>query len=225
MILDKSIVEQGVKLGMSSTDKARQEDIELAMILCLDDLANKLKSKSHMLNYDVTVSVDDRTKTLTGNNNDLKYIFAIKYGTGTEQVLMTYIDQKKFFVNYDSPSATSGTPSVFTILSSSEGFPIVKFNVPADSATTMTVYYYPDITPDNISFGRSAGMIVVGTKAYFYGIETDRGNNLYQQYKELVMGSRAGDHFMDRPGRRFEMSQADQDIRTVIKNIKNLRSR
>lgn len=225
MIFDKATVEQGVKLGMSPTDKSRQGDIELAMILCLDDLANKLKSKSHLLNYTESVAVSDRTINLTGNNNDLKFIFALKYQTGELQKLMDYVDQKKFLTNFDNPSATAGTPSRFTILDSDEGFPTVKFNVPADAATTLTVYYYPDITPDNISAGRSAGMIVMGTKAYFYGVETERGSILYQNYKELVMGTRGSDHFMAQPSKRFEMSQIDQNIRTVRQNLLDKRAR
>lgn len=223
MQFDKSTVIQGMKMVMPPVDKGRTADINLSISLCLDDLSMKLQSVGVMKSYTESLSADTRTVTLEGDAIDLRDVYAIKYGTGSEQKVLEYKDPAVFLRTYDDPSATADVPSYWTILVASGGYPTVKFNCPTSEADTLTVYYFPDMTPDNMFMARSAAAIVEGALAYFYDI-ADRGAAHYERYKELVKHMRASDTFTPKETKRIEMSIEDKNIRSTLTTIANRRS-
>lgn len=226
MLLDKASVIKGVKLGMASADKAKTQEIELALTLCLDDYTTKYKSKSMLKSYSATITANDRTVTLEGDNSDLKYIFALKYASGTaNEVVLEYIDPSLWLEEYDSSQESANIPSKFTQLGSEFGKPTVKFNCPALSSTTMLVYYYPEVTGDDISNARTGAAIVVGTKAYFYGLESVEGARLYEAYKDLIGGARAADEYIADIKSQFKMNQDDRKIYSAAWRLKDRRAR
>lgn len=225
MLLDKDKVLEGVRLVLNKVDQARKADQELALQLCLEELSTKLKSSSQLLNYEISVAAGTREVTVEGSNTDLRYIYALKYGSGLTQNVLDHKDNKIFLREYDSPSEAAGIPTIYTHLSSSNGFPIVKFNKPTLSADTLTVYYFPDIDEGNISLARSATAMIDGTLAYFYGKGDERGAIYYQHFREMIKVARAGDDFTLNYQKSFRISKEDNDIRKAGRLMLNKRSR
>ncbi len=220
MIFDKASCLSLVKLALSVKDKKRTGDQELAMGGALDDLSLRLRSKSFLTSYDVTVADAARTKELRGDNDDLRGIFALKIGTGSTARVLEYRDPQQFLRTHDASDATAGKPNFFTILTASEGFPTVKFNIPLDGAETMTVYYYLELSPDNVSASRSIAAVTAGTLAYFYGIGEAAGVPYYAQFVQLASLSRASDTFTPETSGVFRLSKEDQAIRRTIGGIR-----
>lgn len=220
MQFDKTTIVAGMKMAMAPVEKAKTAQINLSIALCLDDISMKLQSIGMMTSYDVTIAADTRTVTIDGSGSDMRNLYALKYGTGNDQKVLIYVEPRQFMAKYDNPSQAAGTPAYFTILESSEGYPVVKFDVPALSATTMTVYYFMDYHEGNMGYGRSAVAIVAGSLAWFWGIaDGGKGQNYYERYKELLASMRAADTFLPKETSMFTMSKADRDIRGVIRTI------
>lgn len=225
MLLDKDKVLEGVRLALNKVDKARKDDQELALLLCLEELSTKLKSSSQLLSYTVTVSGNTREVTLEGDNSDLRYIFALKYGTGELQRVLRPIDSRIFLREYDNPSEAIGVPTKYTQLLSDGGFPKIKFNRPTEATDSLIVYYFPDIDEGNISLARSANAMIDGTLAYFFGKGTQEGQIYYQHFREMIKVARAGDDFIVNYQTRMQMSEDDVNIRGAGKIMFNRRSR
>lgn len=223
MIFDKTTVINGVKLSLSATEKRDTEGINLALGLCLDDLSNKLQSDSLITSWETTASADDRTLDLSGNANDLRYLFAIKIGSGSSQKVLDYIDKEEFLRERDDPSLTAGTPSYYTILTATDGTPTAKFDVPFDASTTVIVYYWPELTPDNINQARSAAAIVAGTVAWFRGIG-DAGATYYAQFEKLVGQMRASDNFLGEGQQTFRVNRFERNVNVIKQNLRDRRA-
>jgi hypothetical protein len=224
VIFDKSQVIAGVKMGLSSAEAKRSKDITLALGLCLDDMCMRLKSTSFLENTEKSLSAGDRTVTLTGANNDLRYIFHIKLAGSIDKQPLDRIDPEQFLKDYDDPSATNGEPEVYTVLSSEDGKPTVKFDRPLLTDDTLTVYYFSDMTPENISKARSVAAAVAGTLAWFHGIATPEGAGYYAKFEDLVVLSRASDSFESNAPAHFRMSEDDRGIYLAMQTIRSRRS-
>jgi len=218
MQFDKTQALALMKMGMSSADKRRTADHTLAMGAALDDLATRLQSDSYVTSYTVSATANDRDLQLRGNNNDLHSIFAIKMGEDAEQRVLDYVPKKRFLKDYDDPSTTAAAPAKYTQISSEEGYPIIRFDCPPETAEELTVYYWSQMNADNISAARSITAVVLGTKAWFYGVETDRGIVLYEQFKAAVRVARESDDFHGKPTSEFQLSRQDQLIRRQIQS-------
>jgi len=212
MLFDKATAIRAIKLPMTSKDQRRNADIELALGAALDELSLMLRSKSFLRSYTSTATADDRDFTARGDNDDLRSIFAVKMGSAADFRVLEYIDPQQFLRDNDSGDATSANPSGFTQVTSSEGYPIIRFNVPPLTAESLTIYYYADFTPDNISMARSISAVVAGAQAYFYGIASDIGAGYHSQFRRLAILSRAADTFMPHAPIQFELSRQDKTI-------------
>ncbi|MCK5612804.1 hypothetical protein KAR91_63615 [Candidatus Pacearchaeota archaeon] len=219
MIFDKASALKMVKVSMSAVDKRRSEDIELSMGVALDEMAMRMRSSAFVLSYTETLAAGERTKTLKGNNLDLRSIFALKLGSGSTQRVLEYRESQQFLRDHDDPSAGAGQPTFWTILVFSEGFPTIKVNVPEKSSETLTVYYYVDMTPDNVGVSRSISAVVSGTLAHFYGIDSEKGVNNYQRFKELTALARASDTASPEAQSILPLSREDKKLRSVIRTM------
>jgi len=221
MQFSKETILSGVKMALSPAARSRRNDLDMAMSLCVDDLSMKLQSVGMMTYKDETVAISTRTQTVSGDGGDLQYIYAVKFGTGSDQKLLEYVDQIMFLKQYDDPSATADEPTYYTILTSSEGHPTIKFDVPTSAADTMRVYYFAELTKETMTKIRSGSALVNGTLAYFLGTAGE-GAGYYERFKEGVKQMRASDNF--RTKKHFEYGTSREDI--VINNIKwNLRDK
>lgn len=224
MIFDKKQVIDGVKLALMPKEKVRSGAMNLALGLCLDDMCMRLKSTSFLEVTTESMTAGDRTITLAGANNDLRYIFSLKLAASTNGLPLERKDQKIFLRDHDDPNAEAGEPTFYTVLTSDYGKPTVKFDRPLQTDDTLTVYYFSDMTPENITKARSVAAAVAGTTAYFFGIKSDRGAPYYDSYRELVMLARASDNFESIAPSGFQMSDADRQIYNVLARIKQRRS-
>ena len=222
--VDKTQVITAMKRNMTQAEKGKSTEINNSIAMCLDDLSNRLQSEGLMTTTEVPIAADTRSKELSGEVNDLNFIFALKYGTGNEQKIMEYVEAELFLKLWDNPSAVAGDPSRYTILTSISGNPVVKFDVPAKTADTLVLYYFADLTVDNMTRARSSSAIVAGSLAYFYGFSEQKGAIHYERYKVLVQMMRAGDKFRAKKPGQFVQSKEDRDIRTIQQNIRSRRS-
>ena len=224
MLFAKTQIIAGMKMQFRKpSDKAKSAEINLALALCLDELSNLIQSDSFVTSYSPSVAASDREITLRGAGNDLKFLFGIKYGSGETQALLTYEGPAIFLRDFDNPAATAGTPTVFTILTGNDGFPVIKFNVPAQAATTLTVYYWPEITPDNVQRGRSMAAIVTGAIAYFYGIDKE-GAGAYERFRQAIKNMRGADDFMPRKSTKLGLSKHQKDVFSLRRTMQNRRA-
>lgn len=224
MIFDKKQVLDAVKLALEPREKVRSAAMNLALGLCLDDMCMRLKSTSFLENYTESMVAGDRTVNLMGLNSDLRYIFHLKLAGSSSSAPLDRVDPEFFLKNFDDPNASRGEPTVYTVLSSNMGYPTIKLDRPLQKDDTLTVYYFTDMTPENITKARSIAAVVAGTQAYLFGIKSDRGAGYYDSYRELVMLARASDSFESNAPTGFTMSREDKNIYAQIKTIRSRRS-
>ncbi len=223
MIFDKATVIAGIKDQLKPADRSKGKKIDRSLAFALDDYTLKLADSGLLTNYDVDVAADDRSVAIPGENDDLKYLFAVKYGTSDSQIVLTHVDKVQFLRDYDNPNATAADPKFFMLLSNDEGFPVVKFNVPALEATTMTVYYYPDMTAENLGQTRSGVAVMAGAVAYFHGIASDVGVVQYALFEKLAALSKGSDHFLKTVKKKLGLSRFDRNVRAHQATIRNRR--
>jgi len=223
MVFDKTTVIAGVKLALSATDKSRGPDIELAMGLCLDDLSTRLVSKGFLMAYDEPLTLNVRDQVLKGLNEDLKYLFGIKYNYGAEIIWLDYCGVELFLRKYDIADDLQGPPTLWTQLTADGGYPVIKLDRnPADNSF-LTVYYYPEYTPDNVQNARSIATITSGTLSYFYGIGTPAGAPYYAAFNAGSTRMRASDDFRSKPTSVIVPSKDDEAIRSARDVLKGKR--
>lgn len=208
-----------VKISLSVADKKRTKQMRLAMGAALDELSMRLKSKSFITSYSTSLAAATREETLRGENDDLRYLFALKIGTGSQERVLDYKDPNTFLQDYDDADIPAAYPNFFTIIKSSDGYPTIRLSAPLSTAETLVVYYYKDITPDNVSFARSIAAVAVGTKAYFFGLETEAGERAYSHFRELAALARASDSFLSEDPTEILLSRQDRVIRNELKNL------
>lgn len=216
MIFDKATVILAVKGRLNSSEKGRDGDIERAMALALDEMSMKLRSRGSTLSEPVTVAASTRSFVIDGLNADVKYIYALKY----DDVVLTYYDPMIFMRDYDSLDAQAATPTRWTQILSSGGYPEIKFDCPTSASGILTVYYLPDLTPDTVSFLRSGAPVVEGTLAYLWGIETERGIQVYKHFEELIKSARASDNFLSNSPARIDRSKMEKDLEGIRWNYR-----
>ncbi len=220
MLFEKSAVIDLVKAVLSDKDKRRSGDLELALGGALDDFSMRVHSQNQVKSYSVSVAVNDREATLTGDNSDLKNIFALQIGSGDDQRILDYTEPDQFLRLYDTGLASKGQQSRFTIIKSDAGFPVIRFNVPAEKAETMKVYYYTELGPDNIGIAKSKTALVAGTLAYFFGTASEAGQGYYATFIHLTAMARASDDFMDDRMIQMQLSKQDKQYMGIIKSRK-----
>jgi hypothetical protein len=223
MFFSKAEVVKTVSLGLSQADQKRVSDINIAMIAALDELSLRLKSVGFLNFYEEDVPAGTRTLTLNGNSNDLRYIFALQIGSGESRRVLDYKEPREFIDLYDDPAAEVGLPERFTVLATTDGFPTVAFDRPVESVETLKTYYYCDITPENVAVAKSVAAVSIGTLAYFYGLGTDVGKGLHEEFKAMARLSREADDYTAKPTRPIPMNKEDRYIRAVINSIAQAR--
>lgn len=220
MIFDKTQAVKIVKLPMTNVERTKTGDITLAMGAALDELSMRLRSKSFIRSYETTVSAAARSHDVTGESDDLRSIFALKLGSNEYQRVLEYVRPQKFLRRYDGPDASAGRPNKYTQIVSAEGYPTIKFNLPLEVAEVLKVYYYMDITPDNISASRSIAAVVAGTQAYFWGIRSAKGESYYEAFEKLAALARASDTFISTAPTEFTISEELRSIMAVAHGIR-----
>lgn len=220
MIFDKTQAMKLVKQPMTNVERSKTSQLTLAMGVALDDLSMRLRSKGFMRSYETTISANARTHNITGENNDLRSIFALKLGSDSFQRVLEYVEPQEFLRDYDSPEAATGRPNKYTQLISDGGYPTLRFNKPLVVAEVLKVYYYTDMTPDNISAGRSISAVVTGTQAYFWGIQSVKGAPYYDAFEKLAALARASDTYI--PTAPTEM-RISQELRTIMNTANTIR--
>ena len=221
MIFDETAVLKLVKVNLTAAQKTKTEGLRLSMACALDDLSMRLRSASGIKSYTVSVSANSREVTLRGEADDLRYIFALKIGSGDYERILKYRDPELFLEKYEDEDATADYAKYYTQITASDGFPVIRFSEPLAAAETLTVYYYVDVTPDNMVFMRSISAVVAGTLAYFHGVDSERGIALYMQFKELAALARASDNFQ--PDRASPIN-LDRETRDIMAEQHSLRS-
>ncbi len=219
MFFDTTQVLELVKIPLSSADKKKGDELRLAMGAALDELSMRLKSKSYIVSYSQTIAAAARQTTLRGKSDDLRYLFALKMGSGSEGRVLEYKDPDTFLRTYDASNAPAGSPNFFTIIKSEDGYPIVRYNVPLVGAEALVTYYYKDITPDGVSFARSIAAVAAGTQAYFFGLGSEQGDRAYSHFKELAALARSSDSFLAHEPTGVQLSRQDKTIRVEIKGL------
>ena len=216
MFFDKTAVIELVKVQLTSTERKRTKEIEVALGGALDEYALMIRSENHITSYEVSVAINDREKELRGENDDLRNIFAIKIGSGDQQRILFYDPPDQFIQQYDVGETQAGAVRRFTVMHSTEGFPVIRFDVPSQTAETMTVYYHQDMGPENMILAKNLSAIAQGTLAWFFGIADERGQAHNAKFVRLAMLSRAADNVVPEYSVQIRLSKDDQDIRRMM---------
>jgi len=215
MLFDLPAVVSAVKVSLNNVDKKRSNDINIAIGLALDDMSMRLRSKAFLTSYDVTITAALREKELRGDNDDLRSLFALVMGSGANYRVLEHENEQQFLRDHNDPQATAGRPTRFTQLVSSEGFPTVRFNLPLSESENLKVYYYLELSPENISASRSISAITSGALAYFHGVDSASGQAYYNRYRELSALARASDSFTPEVIKPFHISREDKKIKSI----------
>jgi hypothetical protein len=212
MISVKQIKDQ-VRSVLSPSDRSRSTDIDRSYEFAIADLTNKFMQRNRLKIQKVSVSASARTVTLPGISYELSKIFYIRYGTGDDQRLLTHIDLPEFLKKYSSPSAAAGTPLYYTDIGLDDDtqLPEIKFDVPAQAATTMELYYFTEANPNQIQ-DSMAPALANCTLAYFYGIGTEAGAPYYQAYRMNVGDAKAKEKVVVDKESRFIQDKPEEDI-------------
>lgn len=216
MILDKTQIIKQAKIEMTPVMAKNADLIETALVSALEDLCLRMKPIGLFTNYVDQLSTGTYEKALEGENEDLHSIYAIKVGDGTEKIVADYVEKLQFLNDYDPANATAGVPTKWTIINSSDQFPIVRFNCPAGSDLRLEVYHFKDADPSNIAVARSGVALVTGLLTYAYGRATEQGIAYLASFKELCALSRGGEEYLKRNYHQIVMNREDRAIRQLV---------
>lgn len=207
----------------NAANATQDAKIERAFLFALADISNRMLEKDRLAKETVDVTANDREVTLQGANSDLAHIYYILYGTGEDQVMLEYVDEHRFLRDYYQPDADAGTPSRYSYVGLSGGYPRIRFDVPAKSTTTMEVWYYQDIN-ENLINDSKAPVLVNLTVAYFYGLGSEKGAPYYGQALSLVNAWRAATSrkIVDKET-KFRANEADMEISDARASRRNSR--
>lgn len=219
MILDKTQIMALAMQDLAPADRKNSIRLEGAFAAALEDLGLRLRPKGMLRSYTESVAINTRSLSLSGENDDLKHIYALKWGTGDDERVLEYVNDKQFLDQYDSSQAEAAYPTKFTILGGTDGFPLVKFDVPTSVAESMIVYYLPELTSENIGITRSSIALVSGIVAYFYGKGTEIGAPYYAQFKELAALTKSNQDFLEDPHQEMPLNKEDHNIRVTFRNL------
>ena len=219
MQFNKASTIDAVQRGLSVGQKKDTAGIELALGLAIDDLAKRTRSSKYMRSYDLSVTAALREIEVSGADDDLAHIFALKLGSGVNQRTLEWCDPQSFLRDYDDPTEPAGRPTVYTILThSATGFPTVRVNAPLVETETMKVLYYLQVT-GNSAVALPATVLVQGTLAYFFGTSTGEGSVAYERFKEACRIERSMASMNPEAGRRFRLNREDRAIIGIQRSI------
>lgn len=219
-MIDRELVIKQAQVNVDAKARKRTEAWNSSYQFAVLELGSYLVKKSRITSQDISVAVNDRTVVIPGSNTDISQIYYIKYGTGSDQAVMDYVDLDIFLKDYDSPSQAAGTPTKFTYIGDSNGSPEIKFDCPVSSATTITVWYYRDVNEMDIRDIEGPALVYF-TKAHFYGMETQAGAASHAAARQLVLGARANDKPIRNEESGFVQSREDRSIANTRWNRRN----
>ena len=210
------------KQSATRPDSKRDDDWNRAFIFGLRDLSARMTELDRMVRQSKAVTAADREITLEGAHTDLSHIAYLLYGTGDDQVFLTYLDLEIFLKKYNSSTATAGTPTYYTVIGLDGGYPKIRFDVPAGSTTTMEVWYYSDMDDKYIRESQSPALVGF-TQSYFYGLHTQAGAMAYSAGKNLVAAARANTKPVKDQDARFYPNPVDIGVQAVRQNMRHKR--
>jgi len=213
MQFDLAATIKAIKVSLTTAQKARGPDINTSISLALDDLSLRLRSKSFMTDYTLTVADAKREVELRGDNDDLRSIFALQIGSGVDQTVLDFVELNQFLRDHNSTTAAAGIPTKFTQTTANEGYPTVRFNKPLDGAQSLKVYYYLELSGENISASRSISAVVQGSLAYFHGLGSPQGQIHYKAFEDLAASSKGADSFVPETLVPIEIPRQDKLIK------------
>ena len=223
MQFNKATTIELVKRGLTTTQRRDSDGIDMALGAAIDDLAVRTRSSKYLRSYDLSVAASAREATVSGNNEDLAHIFALKMSTGANQRVLEWVDPQSFLRDNDDPTATAGIPTKYSILThDSNGWPKVRFDSPLESADTMTVLYYITLT-DSAPVPLPVQVLVQGTLAYFLGSNTPEGSVCYERFKEGCRLERSGAEMNPEGGARFRLPRFQRGVMAVQRSIRKSR--
>lgn len=214
-----------VKDWLTPEQRSATARINRAFASALDEMSLSLKPKSLLRSHTQTVAANTRSVTLSGENDDLRSIFAVKYGDNENQVVLTFVDPSKFLRNYDNPAVQADTPAYFTFLASVEGKPSLKFNCPTVISASLVVYYNPEMTPEMTAELTSVSTLANGTASYFFGAHTQEGQVYDAKFRNSLTKLLGDNTFLAPPDKRFGVSERDLRVKAVQWSLRNARSR
>lgn len=195
MYFDYAEVVKLMKLPMKPAQRKQNNNIRLAISAALDELSMRLRSTSFITSYSTSLAVATRETTLRGENEDLRFIYALKIGSGSYERVLEHVEPGEFLRSYDDADESAGYAGKWTQIKSSDGYPTIRFNKPLSVAETLVTYYWTDMTPDNIAVGRSISAVAAGGLKYFFGAHTPEGAVYDAQFRQLAALARSSDEF------------------------------
>jgi hypothetical protein len=219
MRLSKDDVIKLASLSLDAAAKKRQADLELALNGALDELSASLSAAGLLNSYDVALAANTRTTTLVGETNDLRYIHYIKINTTDHVRLLEYKELDYFLHTYDDPAAVADYANHYTITGATDGFPTIKLSCPLLVGETLTVYYFPDLSLNNISLVKSTSILANGTLAYFFGVGSQEGWGYYRTFTNSISKLIGAQRFRQPNPKELRLSAEDRAIRATVKSI------
>jgi len=201
--------------NISPGDENRTSDISRCFLLTLDDLSTRLRSRFLVARMTQSVPADSREIDISNDGGTLRYLFALKFGDNSP---LTFVGREEFLENYDSSKAAADTPAYYTVIVTESGGFTVRFNCPLSETLTLTVYWLPEISQNNIGRAQSSSAIVSGILAFFY-MGTTNGIAIMAQYKESIAMLKASDYFLVRQEKRIVPSDDERNVRNIQREI------
>jgi hypothetical protein len=217
MILSKADILSAAKDSFSQIDSLKGARWERALMLAVDDMATRMRSRSLIRSYTQTLSANTRTVTLSGESDDLRFIWCMKLGAGDNERVLDYQDPEAFLQDYDSSTAEAGHPTKYTVLKQEDGFPVIKLESPLSESEDLLVYYWYNLTTEEVVALRSITALVLATQAFFSGLQTPEGQGLYNGYAELVKLARANELPVPRGGPKLPLPRSEVMLRRQVK--------
>ena len=222
MIQRIDIIKQ-VKETLPVAERDRDGHIDRSFLFAVADFSTRLMKQDRLSMNTESVALNTRELSLTGDEMDMDTIYYLLYGTGDDQVVLEYADQDKFFKDYNSSEATASTPSHFTFIGLDDSDNIrIRFNCPADSATTMEVWYYKEVNAESIR--STEGPVLVNfTLAYFWGVGSQEGLPYHRMGTTLIKSAKANAKRVQDNECGFVPNRFDKNIAALRQTLRNSR--
>lgn len=206
-------------MALDSSERKKKGEIDLALSSAIDDMALRLKSDSFMDSYTDSVASGERELTVKGESDDLITIYIIKIATGSDQIVLESKDKGDFLKNHDVADATSGKPTMYSVVKAEDGFPVIRFDKPTDQAYSLLIYYSKEMTTGNISNFRFMTPFIDGTLAYFLGVGSTRGRIYYANFEKKVALMKGSDDFEKGKTSKFAEDNFVKEVRSTQREI------
>lgn len=225
MLFTKASVIDAIKRQLPPSQRVLTDDIEVCLALALNEYSLHLQSIGTTEKYDESISSGAQEVTVDGDDTDLLNVWLL---------MLTMADGSKTIPDWKAPAqflrdfdqvetATSQTPTHYTILEHSGGFPVIRFSHPLDQSATLTVWYHAEIAAADLSTQRFVTPIISLALAWLEGKKTHAGQQWYADYKQQRPSARAQDPFVSGGTIKLEKAKFDKDIDEVRLNINERR--